>query len=74
MLRRTTAVATASARIPLPASLLFPRRLLATATMASQTPMEDAIRSKVGLPPYPGWLCYIPILAVYYIPTEEGDL
>ncbi|KAI1357556.1 bola protein [Xylaria arbuscula] len=46
MLRRITAVATAS---PKTSSLpsLFPRRLLNSGTMASQTPMEDAIRSKV---------------------------
>ncbi|KAI0505837.1 bola protein [Xylaria bambusicola] len=46
MLRRTTAVVLPLARTTLPA-LLFPRRLLATAAMASQTPMEDAIRTKV---------------------------
>ncbi|KAI0414875.1 bola protein [Xylaria grammica] len=49
MLRRSTAAVLAPAvptRTPLPA-LLFPRRLLSAATMASETPMEDAIRTKV---------------------------
>ncbi|KAI1349278.1 bola protein [Xylaria sp. FL0043] len=49
MLRRTAASVSAptglvSASRPV---LLFPRRLLATATMVSETPMEDAIRTKV---------------------------
>ncbi|KAI0903920.1 bola protein [Ustulina deusta] len=49
MLRRTTVAGLAPAtliRTSLPA-LLFPRRLLATATMASETPMADAIRTKI---------------------------
>ncbi|KAI1421326.1 bola protein [Xylaria sp. FL1777] len=49
MLRRTTVAVlapTALVRSSSPA-LLFPRRLLATAIMTSETPMEDAIRTKV---------------------------
>ncbi|KAI0425250.1 bola protein [Xylaria sp. FL1042] len=49
MLRRTAAsvlAPTALVRASSPV-LLFPRRLLATGTMASETPMEDAIRTKV---------------------------
>ncbi|KAI0402840.1 bola protein [Xylaria palmicola] len=49
MLRRTAVAALAPAvhiRTPLRA-LFFSRRLLSTETMASETPMEDAIRAKV---------------------------
>ncbi|KAI1157865.1 bola protein [Nemania serpens] len=53
MWRRTTAAAlipAAPIRTPLSAALLFPIRLQSTSTtaaMASDTPMEDAIRTKV---------------------------
>ncbi|KAI3319335.1 bola protein [Xylariaceae sp. AK1471] len=46
MLRRTLATALAPA-VPIKTPPFFPRRLISAATMTSETPMEDAIRTKV---------------------------
>ncbi|KAI8629715.1 bola protein [Xylariaceae sp. FL1651] len=47
MLCRTAVVAALAPAVPTKRPLFFPRRLLSARTMASKSPMEDAIRSKV---------------------------